>query len=67
MTAATLPAPTAPQTDSEVAHLYECCPDVSWCGKDITAEPEVGNEVPECPLCVLADETGVYACCGRSR
>lgn len=68
MTAATLPAPAPAETCSGVCHLYhpECTPSMSWCGADIRGVPDgrCTPDEPDCPLCLLADDTGMWACCG---
>lgn len=64
MTTATLPAPIDVGTDDELVHFYcDCDPDTSWCGLDISGEPETPDDPNECPLCVIVDQAGGPDCC----
>lgn len=51
------------QSVGDVDHLYCCDPDLSLCGEDISAEPEVTVFTNLCPLCDVLD---AYLClrCG---
>lgn len=63
MTVAPHPAPTIPSTDDDATHLFCCDPDRSWCGVDISDDPEVpdADESDDCALCLLAE--GSYEAC----
>ena len=64
MSTQTLPAPTKPDTDDDVCHLYCCDPNQGICGvRGIAAEIEI--EDPK-NLCVVCDDLDQYPCeiCG---
>ncbi|MEV1013737.1 hypothetical protein AB0I89_23590 [Micromonospora sp. NPDC049801] len=56
----TLPAPTRSDTQAgDVDHLWCCVTYVAMCGVDLTGVPDASAPTKLCPLCALADDTGM--------
>lgn len=55
-------APAVTVTE-ECAHLVclRCDPNIAFCGLDVTTDEWADPHLPDCPLCVLADQA--QPCC----
>lgn len=56
--AATVEAPAPADTDDafDVDHWYCCNPNIAYCGRDISGDPEGHRDTNLCLLCVLVEE-----------